>query len=209
MDVEKFNNELKNKVALAKSYERRNEIASAIKTWLEVSEMTLKFSKSRNIDATYKNMLINRTKGILAHVKNLKVGQIEKPLLDEEIYIPEEDIQEDLNAEMEEMKPTRSVINDDNEDVEESDFKTIPTGFKEIQPKDFKIITPHDDDYVKKHINQVQDSDISKQQNESQSKDERFDFEHEDNKDLICFACGYDKNPKNAKTCKSCGTKLN
>jgi ribosomal protein L40E len=222
MDVEKFNNELKNKVALAKSYEKRNEIASAIKIWIEVSEMTLKFSKSRNIDASYKNMLINRTKGIFAHVKNLKAGQIEKPLFEEEIFIQEDDIQDNLNTEMgeieeiashklkaEEIKTTQSAIHDDKKIENDSEFKTVPTGFKEIQPKDFKIITPHDDDYVKKRLNQVQHSDLFKQQGESQSKDERFEFEDEDSKDLICFACGYDKNPKNAKTCKSCGTELN
>ncbi|MBY8991784.1 MAG: hypothetical protein KGD58_13640 [Candidatus Lokiarchaeota archaeon] len=207
MDVEKFNIELKNKVALAKSYEKINEIAVAIKIWLEVSEMTLKFSKSRNIDPSFKNMLINRTKGIFAHVKDLKAGQI-KSLSEEEIYIQEEYIQEDPDTEMEETKSTQSVINDDNEIVEESDFKTIPTGFKEIQPKEFKIITPHDDDYVKKHINQVQDSDVYKQQNAPPPKDERFDLEDEESKGLICFACGYDKNSKNAKTCKSCGTEL-
>jgi len=207
MDVEKFNKELKNKVALAKSYEKINEIAVAIKIWLEISEMTLKFSKSRNIEPSFKNMLINRTKGIFAHIKDLKAGQI-KSLSEEEIYIQEEYIQEDPNTEMEETKSTQSVIKDDNEIVEESDFKTIPTGFKEIQPKEFKIITPHDDDYVKKHVDQVQDSDVFKQQNESQTNNERFDFEEEDSKGLTCFACGYDKNSKDAKTCKNCGIEL-
>ena len=207
MDVEKFNKELKNKVALAKSYEKINEIAVAIKIWLEISEMTLKFSKSRNIEPSFKNMLINRTKGIFAHIKDLKAGQI-KSLSEEEIYIQEEYIQEDPNTEMEETKSTQSVIKDDNEIVEESDFKTIPTGFKEIQPKEFKIITPHDDDYVKKHVDQVQDSDVFKQQNESQTNNERFDFEEEDSKGLTCFACGYDKNSKGAKTCKNCGIEL-
>lgn len=211
MDVEKFNNELKNKVALAKSYEKRNEIATAIKIWLEVSEMTLKFSKSRNIEASFKNMLINRTKGIFAHIKDLKVGQIETSLSEEDSYIQEEDIQDNLSTELEEeeIKPTKSIIDDETKTAEESDFKSVPPGFKEIQPNDFKIITPHDDDYVKKRLNSVQDSDYFKQQNESQTNDERFDFEDEESKGLICFACGYDKNPKNAKTCKSCGIKLN
>ena len=214
MDVEKFNNELKNKVTLAKSYEKRNEIAAAIKIWIEVSEITLKFSKSRNIEASFKNMLINRTKGIFAHIKDLKVGQIETSLSEEDSYIQEEDIQDNLNTELEELeeeeiKPTKSIIDDETKTAEESDFKSVPPGFKEIQPNDFKIITPHDDDYVKKRLNSVQDSDYFKQQNESQTNDERFDFEDEEIKGLICFACGYDKNPKNAKTCKSCGTKLN
>lgn len=220
MDVEKFNEALKTKVALAKGYERRNEIESAIKIWLEISEMTLNFSKSRNIDATYKNMLINRTKGIVAHIKNLKAGQIEKVLFEEEIYIQEEDTQEEITSDLiedekvashriekEETEHSEAVVNNDITTVEESELKNIPKGFKEIHTStDFKIITPHDEDYVKKRLNLESDSTHEQQ---SQPKQERFDFEQpEDIKGLICFACGYDKNPKNAKTCKSCGTKL-
>ena len=62
---------------------------------------------------------------------------------------------------------------------------------------------------VKKRLNEVQDSDYFKQQNDSQTNHERFDFDEEESKGLICFACGYDKNQKNAKVCKSCGTELN
>lgn len=221
MDVEKFNKALKTKVALAKGYERRNEIESAIKIWLEISEMTLNFTKSRNIDATYKNMLITRTNGIVAHIKNLKAGQIEKVLFDEEIIIYEEGTQEEITSELiedeklvshkiekEEIKASETMVNNDINIVEKSEFKKVPKGFKEIQTStDFKIITPHDEDYVKKRLNPESDS-IHKQQ--TQPKQERFDFKQpEENKVLICFACGYDKNPKNAKTCKSCGTKLN
>ena len=221
MDVEKFNIALKTKVSLAKGYERRNEIESAIKIWLEISEMTLNFTKSRNIDATYKNMLINRTKGIVAHIKNLKAGQIEKVLFEEEIYIQEEDTQEEITSELiedekvashktekEEIEPSEAVVNNDITTVEESELKNIPKGFKEIHTStDFKIITPHDEDYVKKRLNPESDS-IHEQQD--QPKQERLDFEQpKDGKSLICFACGFEKNPKNAKTCKSCGTKLN
>ena len=39
MDITKFNQELKTKVALANSYEKRKEIDSAIKLWLEISEI--------------------------------------------------------------------------------------------------------------------------------------------------------------------------
>ena len=99
MDITKFNKELKVKVALAKSLEKRNEIESAIKLWFEISEMTLNYSKSRGIDTTFKNMLINRMKGILEHIKNLKAGQVEKILFEEEVYIPEEEVQEEITAE--------------------------------------------------------------------------------------------------------------
>ena len=221
MDVEKFNKALKTKVALAKGCERRNEIESAIKIWLEISEMTLNFTKSRNIDTTYRNMLINRTKGIVAHIKNLKAGQIEKVLFEEEIIIQGEDTQEDVTSELieneklaphkiekEEIEPSEALDNNDTNIIEKTEFKKIPKGFKEIQTStDFKIITPHDEDYVKKRLD-PESASIHEQQ--AQPKQERLDFEQpEDGKSLICFACGYDKNPKNAKTCKSCGTKLN
>jgi hypothetical protein len=221
MDVEKFNKALKTKVALAKGCERRNEIESAIKIWLEISEMTLNFSKSRNIDITYKNMLINRTKGILAHIKNLKAGQIEKVLFDEEIIYEEEDTKEETTSESieseklgspkiekEEIEPRKAKTNNDVSSIGNSEFKSIPEGFKEIQTsKDFKIITPHDEDYVKKRLESESDST---HEQSPQPTQERFDFEPlKDHKGSICFACGYDKNPKNAKTCKSCGTELN
>ena len=88
-------------------------------------------------------------------------------------------------------------------------FLSLPKGFKEIQAKDFKIITPHDENYVEKHLSQDHDSALFKQQKESQDEQDRFEFEEKDIKKMICFACGYDKNPMNAKTCKSCGTDLN
>ncbi|MBY8984815.1 MAG: hypothetical protein KGD65_07100 [Candidatus Lokiarchaeota archaeon] len=221
MDITKFNQELKTKVALANSYEKRKEIDSAIKLWLEISEMTIKYSKSKGINASFKIMLINRTKGIFEHIKNLKAGQVEKDLFEEDVYIPEEEIQEEKafeitekekiipeKKETKEIRPFKPVEEKEIKTVEESNFKNIPKGFKEIQTSnDFKIITPHDEDYVKKHISQ--ETNPSEKQN-SLPKQERIDFEQlEDSEYLICFACGYDKNMKDAKTCKSCGTTLN
>ena len=222
MDIAKFNKELKTRVALAKGLEKRNEIDSAITLWLEISEMTLKYSKSRGIDATYKNMLINRTKGILEHVKNLKAGQVEKILFEEEeAYIQDEEIQkaeiseiiekENLSLEKKEKKgirPSEPVQKNETEIEEEPNFKNIPKGFKEIKTStDFKIVTPHDDNYVKKHLSQEENPS---QQQKILPEQKRFEFDQpEDSEHLICFACGYDKNMKDAKTCGSCGTKLN
>ena len=221
MDITKFNQELKAKVALAKSYEKRNEIDSAIKQWLEISELSIRFSKSRSIDPSYKNMLLNRTKGILEHIKNLKAGQVEKILFEEDVYIPEEDVQEEKESEIieeekfipeekktEEIKPIELVEEKETQIEEESNFKNIPEGFKEIKTSNnFKIVTPHDEDYVKKRLSQ--ETNPSHRQ-EILPKQENPDFEQpEDSEILICFACGFDKNPKNAKTCKSCGTTLN
>jgi len=222
MDIAKFNKELKTRVALAKGLEKRNEIDSAITLWLEISEITLKYSKSRGIDATYKIMLINRTKGILEHVKNLKAGQVEKILFEEEeAYIQDEEIQkaetseiiekENLSPEKKEKKgirPSEPVQKNDTEIEEEPNFKNIPKGFKEIKTStDFKIVTPHDDNYVKKHLSQEENPS---QQQKILPEQNRFEFDQpEDSEQLICFACGYDKNMKDAKTCGSCGTKLN
>ncbi|MHA1986262.1 MAG: hypothetical protein ACW98D_06460 [Promethearchaeota archaeon] len=221
MDITKFNKELKRKVALAKSLEKRNEIKSAIKLWIEISEMTLKYSKSRGIDATFKNMLISRMKGMLEHIKNLKTGQVEKILFEEEVYIPEEELQEenetekiekeklvDVKEEKKIIKPPEQAGKEDPSSREETDFKNIPKGFKEIKTStDFKIVTPHDEDYVKKHLSQEKKPSL---QPKSLPEQERYDFEDlGDSENLICFACGYDKNQKNAKVCKSCGTTLN
>ena len=221
MDIAKFNKELKTRVALARGLEKRNEIDSAITLWLEISEITLKYSKSRGIDATYKIMLINRTKGILEHVKNLKAGQVEKILFEEEAYIQDEEIQkaetseiiekENLSPEKKEKKgirPSEPVQKNETEIEEEPNFKNIPKGFKEIKTStDFKIVTPHDDNYVKKHLSQEENPS---QQQKILPEQNRFEFDQpEDSEQLICFACGYDKNMKDAKTCGSCGTKLN
>jgi hypothetical protein len=221
MDIAKFNKALKTKVALANSCEKRNEIDSAIKLWLEISEMTLKYSKSKGIDVFYKNMLINRTKGILEHIKNLKAGQVEKILFEEEVYIQEEEVPEEKASEInevekidapkkeiKEIRPSEPVENKETKFIEGSNFKNIPEGFKEIQTsKDFKIVTPHDGDYVKKHLSQGANPS---QEKKALPEQERMDFEQlEDSEYLICFACGFDRNMKNAKACKSCGTELN
>ena len=217
MDITKFNKELKTKVALAKSYEKRNEIDAAIKLWVEISEMTLKFSKSRNLDSTYKNMLITRTKGIVQHIKNLKAGKIEKELFEEEIFFEEEEAQKSLPTEIIEKRDTQEIEateitpNEPVEDksvkiVDESEFKNLPKGFKEIQPtEDFKIITPHNQEYVNKRLSQGKEPthDLESKQ------DEKVIKSPERGENLVCFACGYDKNPKNAKICEGCGTELN
>lgn len=229
MDITKFNKMLKSKVTVAKSYEKRNEIDSAITLWLEISEMTLNFSKSRSIDTTYRNMLITRTKNIVEHIKNLKAGQLEEELFVEEDYIHDEAIQEKISPKITEnnkiashefeIKKTVKIESNHNPTkiIEKSEFKDLQEGFKEVKPsKDFKIITPHDENFVEKRLSQETDIALPKNQKEvnldqsQQQRQERFEFEQPVNNDkLICFACGYDKNAKDAQTCGSCGTKLN
>ncbi|MCK4687784.1 MAG: hypothetical protein KAT66_06625, partial [Candidatus Lokiarchaeota archaeon] len=85
MDISKFNKELGTKIAIAKSLEKSNEITAAIKLWVEISEMTLRFSKSQNLDFSFKNMLIKKTEGLIQHIKNLKSGKIIEDISGEEI----------------------------------------------------------------------------------------------------------------------------
>ncbi|MFX1481070.1 MAG: hypothetical protein ACFFCI_23560, partial [Promethearchaeota archaeon] len=215
MDITKFNKELKAKVTLAKNHEKRNEIDAAIKLWVEISEMTLKFSKSRNLDSTFKNMLITRTKGILQHIKNLKAGKVEEELFEEEIYIEEDEAQESEPTDIigkdkgdiqekgaTESTPEESVESKDINIIEKSEFKNLPKGFKEIQPsEDFKIITPHNEEYVTKRLSQTKEPTHELES----KKDEKDSKSPGGRENVVCFACGYDKNPKNAKICEGCG----
>ena len=220
MDIAKFNQVLKTKVVIAKGYEIRREIDSAVKLWLEISEMTLNFSKSRKISANYKSMLIERTTSIIKHIKDLKAGQIEKVIFDEEVLIQKEQSQEYTTSErnLEEPKNVTPLENNPFEDntksnvLEQSEFNNLPQGFKELQTSEtFKILTPHDGKYVEKVLNREKglNGEIKKESEQTPtSEEERFDFDQPvENQTLICFACG-NSNEKSAKICKSCGTEL-
>ena len=97
--------------------------------------------------------------------------------------------------------------------INDSEFKNIPKGFKEIEaPKDFKIIAPHDEDFVNKILNMDVDMSVFKheeQEDSSQKLDgSRTPFEPSKNGNSeFCFACGAEVSP-NQKKCPSCGTKL-
>ncbi|MFX1389727.1 MAG: hypothetical protein ACFE9Z_06690 [Promethearchaeota archaeon] len=225
MDITRFNKELAERIAKAKRFEKNNNIKSAIKMWLEVSELTISLSKSRNLNVSFKNMLINRTKQIFEHVKYLKSGQIRKEQYresypsQEERYQPQELPQ--YNYEIEEDTQGQDISGNENLDIEtpnktikNSEFKLLPKGFKEIKTtEDFKIITPHDEDFVRKQLDKAFDSEYfakRRQETENNSKSQgRMEFDQpEDNKNKICFACGYDKNSHKDKVCKNCGTNL-
>ena len=228
MDITKFNKELGKKIAMAKTLENHNEIEAAVKLWLEISEMTLNFSKSRNLEASFRNMLINRTKGILKHIKQLKGDKSEEEVFREEIEAQEElrpelssyEMNQDKSIISDEMKvqikkPEESVDFNNTKVIEDSEFKNIPDGFKEVKAsEDFKIITPHDKDFVQKRLSQVEKSDISKLKQEQiprqkfSSNQERFEFDQpEDGKTVICFACGTEI-PLNKKVCPNCGANI-
>ena len=221
MDIAKFNQELKTKVALAKSCEIRNETESAIKLWLEISEMTINFSKSRKISANYKNMLIKRTTSILMHIKDLKAGQIEKGVFDKKVLIRNDQSQEDTTLETyldkpEDVTPVDNPLFEENTNstvIEQSEFNNLPQGFKELQTSDdFKIVTPHDGNYVEKVLNRENSSkgEIKKDSELVPTTEKKiFDIEQSaDNNTIICFACGTEQR-SGTKICKSCGTELN
>ncbi|MFO8020116.1 MAG: hypothetical protein R6U96_15940 [Promethearchaeia archaeon] len=74
MNVSEFNNLLKKKIRDAKNYEKLNDRKRAIRTWIKVSELTLKQSKNPNIDIDFRNYLIQKTRQIIDYVKKLKSG---------------------------------------------------------------------------------------------------------------------------------------
>jgi len=225
MDIAKFNKELGTKIALAKSLEKSNEITAAIKVWVEISEMTLRFSKSRNLDFTFKNMLIKKTEGLVQHIKNLKSGKIIEDVLGEEIEprVKETPDQETIDAISSEESYSEDFLTDEEKEnnaieskdvkfIEDSELKNIPNGFKEIQTKkDFKIITPHDNNYVKKVLKKDIDMSIftpKKGENDQTQNQGKIELEQpKDSNKVICFACGAEL-PAKTKICPNCGTTI-
>ena len=209
MDLSAFNKELGIKIARAKALERKDMVSAAIAVWLEISEMALKFSKSRNLDALFKNMIINRTQGIFQHVKNLKnleLSPSEQNTDKSEISV---------NSEASKKNPVIQSPKQ-NDITKNSDLKNLSKGFKELKTStQFKIITPHDDDYVKKRLSQTENMNVSPPNKMAETDEdypqgqERLEFDQpEDTNNLICFACGTE-NPLSGKICVNCGISLN
>ena len=225
MDIAKFNKELGTKIAIAKSLEKSNEITAAIKLWVEISEMTLRFSKSQNLDFSFKNMLIKKTEGLIQHIKNLKSGKIIEDISGEEIEpkVEETPDQEIIDAVSSEKSYSEDFLTDDEEVskeieskdvkfIEDSELQNLPDGFKEIQPKKgFKIITPHDNNYVKKVLKKDIDMSIftpKKGENSQTQNQGKIELEQpKDNNKVICFACGAEL-PAKTKICPDCGTTI-
>ncbi|MFW9938484.1 MAG: hypothetical protein ACFFD5_12605 [Candidatus Thorarchaeota archaeon] len=223
MDIAKFNKELATKIAIAKSLERSNEITAAIKLWLEISEMTVQFSKSRNLDFSFKNMLIRKTEGIVQHIKNLKSGNTIEDISVAKIEpqvekTPDQEVIDSISSEesynedflVDDEKINKEIEPQDVKFIENSEFKNLPAGFKEIQPKDdFKIITPHDNDYLEKVSKKDIDMSIFKPkegENGQTQNQENIELEQpKDSNKVICFACGAEL-PAKTKICPDCGT---
>lgn len=229
MDITQFNKELGKKIAIAQRFERKGDIEAAIQQWVDISQMALNFSKSPKISASFKNMIISRTKGIFAHIRNLKANRFKEEISSEDLETPDVVIVEEIPSQLfqkeklplneKELDKTQ-VINSTNNSkakiIKDSDLKNLPKGFKEIKPtKEFKIITPHDKDFVKKQYARAKEIEMIKLKKQESSEEDQqpttsIDFvELQNNNNLICFACGYDKNTLNDKKCKNCGTDLN
>jgi len=230
MDIAKFNKELSYKVAKANGLEKIHKYQEAVDLWLEISEMTLRVSKTPNLEFSYKSMLIDKTKQMIEHIKNLKQKLISQRRVAQRIE--QRPIHQSTTSEFE-IKPTisetnvksvpNSISENSNESetvvtqddikevkvVKNSDIQNLPIGFREIETtEEFKIITPHDEEYIKKIISQDHNMDILKQEEKDLPLPKRIEPDPpSDRSNIICFACGSEISSKSRK-CPTCGTDL-
>ena len=230
MNIANFNKELSYKVAKANGLEKHNKIQEATDLWFEITEMTLRMSKTPNLNFSYKSMLIDKTKQMIEHIKNLKQKLISQRRVEQRIEqkpIPQRiDSEVDTKPTLSEIKvesvpnlisessnePEINIPQDDVKEVKavkDSDIKNIPIGFTEIETtEDFKIITPHDKNYVKKRLNEDHNLDISKKEETGLPLPKRIEPDPPiDTSNIICFACGSEISSK-SKKCPTCGTDL-
>lgn len=230
MDIAKFNQELSYKVTKANGLEKHKRFQEAIDLWLDVSEMALNVSKTPNIEIHYKSMLIEKTKQIINHIKDLKsklYSQKGREQISRQEIIPQPKLSEikprevliddEIESAPSETHESSTISNDiktpDEIDyvkvIENSDIKNLPIGFKEIETsEDFTIITPHDKDHVKKMLSQDHDMSIFTRDDKevkAQSQDEPKP--PLDKTKIICFACGSEI-PSNSKICPNCKTEI-
>jgi len=230
MDIAKFNQELSYKVSKANGLEKHKRFQEAIDLWLDISEMALNVSKTPNIEMYYKSMLLEKTKQIINHIKDLKsklYGQKEKEkILRQEISPPLKSLEikpnENIIKEKNEFTPSETIESstfsnesesfdstDEVKIIEDSDIENLPIGFKEIKPsEDFTIITPHDKDHVKKMLNQDHDMSVFTHDDKEVKAQNQTEPNPPLSKDkIICFACGGEI-PANSKVCPTCKTSL-
>jgi hypothetical protein len=224
MDITKFNQELGRKISKAQAHEKKNDIEKAIDAWLEVSDYALRASKDPKIEFSFKSMLIERIQQIIDHVKQLKgMTEPQKQVLS----MKENKFIDDLLENGEKLSTENSTLkqpevqepsNNEEKSVvikEESEFKNIPDGFKEIEPsKEFKIITPHKEDFLKELQNHDVDTSIFKQSVELKSKEDdsstkknQITKRKSEGSTIYCFACGNELT-SDMKQCPNCGTKV-
>lgn len=230
MDISKFNQELAYKVAKANGLEKHQRFKEAVKVWIEISEMVISMSKLAKIDFAFRSMLIEKTKQIINHIKDLKrlssspvkklsqetvtrppARSIEKKI---DVSQPKEKItskSESIPSIQEQKHPDMSgTERNEIKFVESDDVQNMPKGFKEIETsQDFTIITPHDKEYVEKILSQDIDMSVFAPP-ESHTKPSTKEVTQKSELNgvgLICFACGTEL-PLGTKICPNCGTKL-
>jgi len=220
MNISEFNKQLGIKVAKARGLENRNKLKEAIKTWLDVSEMTLMASKTPNLNSKYRNMLIQKTKEILEYVKELK-SEVSEPIIPNttvsekgfENIEAERQSKEAPTPQKQEHEPTEPSGETKPVIKKDSEYKNIPKGFKELDTsEDFEVLTPYDKKGVEERLKDPgPSSDYFKQfnkQNEGNLGSAAGPNPADSQKDTItCFACGV-ANSADAKTCKNCGIEL-
>ena len=229
MDIADFNKELSYKINKANGLEKHNKVQEAVDLWLEICDMTLRVSKTPNLEFSYKSMLIDKTKQMINHIKNLKQKLIsqrrvaqrteQKPIhqsIDSEIKAEptqSETILKPASNSASENENESETINtqDDIKEVKvvkNSDIENLPLGFTEIETtEEFNIITPHDKDHIEKTLKQDHNLDFSRQEKNDLPLPKRIEPDPpiiESN--IICFACGSEI-PK-SKKCPTCGTDL-
>jgi len=230
MDIAKFNQELSYKINKANGLEKHNKVQEAVDLWLEICDMTLRVSKTPNLEFSYKSMLIDKTKQMINHIKNLKQKLIsqrrvtqrtEKKPIQQSAYseIKTEQTQNETTV----KSVSNSVSENSNESetfttqedikevkaVKNSDIENLPIGFTEIETtEEFKIITPHDKDHIKKIQSQDHSLDFSKREKKDLPLPKRIEPDPPiDASNIICFACGSEISSKSSK-CPTCGTEL-
>jgi len=275
MDLSDFNKHLKTLVNRARREEARKNVENAKDAWIEVAEFTIKFYKHTKLEPSFRNMLINKTEGIIQHVKNLdkklrmsqtlsdlereqeaesqslegdtSVRQTSNEILSEEmtetkapaqpaidkpqstfteggqaqktkiskeqISSPDQETPEPESADLPSV-PSQAP-KEEPEVIEDSEFKNIPQGFKEIKAsRDFEVVTPYDKEEIEKRLSVNHDMSIFKyddeevySEGEDSQQQEKEIKKPDKNQAIICFACG-EKNPPGTKKCKNCGTEL-
>ena len=230
MDIAKFNQELSYKINKANGLEKHNKVQEAVDLWLEICDMTLRVSKTPNLEFSYKSMLIDKTKQMINHIKNLKQKLIsqrrvaqrteQKPIrqsIDSEIKTETTQSETILNpasnSVSENSNESEAIITPDDieevKNVKNSDIKNLPIGFTEIETnEEFKIITPHDKDHIKKIQEKDHSLDFSKKEKKDLPLPKRIEPDPPINKsNIICFACGSEISSK-SKKCPTCGTDM-
>ena len=218
MDIAKFNQELSYKIIKANGLEKQNKVQEAVDLWLEICDMTLRVSKTPNLEFSYKSMLIDKTKQMISHIKNLKQKLISQRRVTQRTE--QKPIQQSTDSEIKtERTQNETTVKSETfitqEDIKEvkavknSDIKKLPIGFTEIETtEEFKIITPHDKDHLKKIQEQDHTLDISKKEEKDLPLPKRIEPDPPiDKLNIICFACGSEVSSK-SKKCPTCGTEL-